>query len=123
LGLEVLVEPIYGYGWNQQIPDASGWYPDVETPPPFRMKIDRFFEIGGEIKGGLGTVCERAHELDSLRVSFSTRHTGEWDFASRIGHYNLAVGSAERETKDGWLLAVGLPALIGFGMIRSSNRE
>jgi hypothetical protein len=118
LGSQVLVEPVFGYGWRQQVPDSSGRYSEVEVPQPFHLIIDRFFDFKGELMGGLGTVVEPGHALDGLRVSFSARYQGAWDFLSRQSHYNLAVGSTERTTDNGWVLAVGLPALTGFGVIR-----
>lgn len=118
VGNQVLVDPYYGYGWNQQVPDYWGVFPDVDVPQPFHMVIDRLLSVGGELRGGLGTVREPGHALDGNRVSFSTRHTGEWNFTDRCGEYNLSVGSVEQLTVDGRFIVTGLPALTGFGNIR-----
>lgn len=118
VGRSVLVEPIYGYGWTQQIETPTGAYPEVELPRPFHVRIDRLFDFAGEMRGGIATVQEEGHPLDGKRVAFSTRTLGTWDFASKIAHYNLHVGTVERVTDKGWILAVGEPALVGFGQIR-----
>jgi hypothetical protein len=118
IGSRVLCEPGYGYGWNQQIPDGAGQYPAIDVPKPFHMTIDRFFEVGDELRGGIGTIREPGHPLDLCRVSFSTRHVGEWDFSRHLAQYNLQVGAEERASQSGWLFAVGGPSLVGFGSIR-----
>ena len=118
VGGQVLVEPVYGYGWTEQVPDSSGTYPSIDVPIPFHMTIDCLFESQGELMGGLGTIQESGHALDGHRISFSVRHRGQWDFVSKTAHYNLAVGSTERVADNGWLLAVGAPYLVGFGVIR-----
>ena len=119
IGHQLLCEPIYGYGWNQQIPDAGGNYPTIEVPWPFHMTVDRLFEVVTELRGGLGTIREPGHPLDSYRISFSTRHVGEWDFTSQVADYNLQIGVMERASDEGWLFAVGGPSLVGFGSIRA----
>ena len=116
VGRGVFCEPSYGYGWIKQIPDVAGNYPAIAVPKPFHMTIDRFFEVAGELRGGIGTIREPGHPLDLCRISFSTRHAGEWDFSKRVAQYNLQIGSSEQESQD-WLIAVDGPSLVGFGSI------
>jgi hypothetical protein len=86
-------------------------YDDVARAGPFHVVITRLFEWDGELRGGMATIQERDHELDGLRVAFSTRHVGEWNFTSRPGLYNVTVGAEEIETADGWLHAGGRGAM------------
>jgi hypothetical protein len=115
LGRQLLVEPEYGYGWNSQ---ATPTYCEVEVPAKFHFVVDRFFHFGGALMGGIGTIHEPGHALDGLRLGFSARDTTERDFAGDRVTCNLTVGSETRESVNGWLLAVGPPALVGFGTVR-----
>jgi hypothetical protein len=115
LGRQLLVEPEYGYGWNSQV---SSTYREVEVPAKFHFVVDRFFHFGGTLMGGIGTIQEPGHALDGLRLGFSARHMAERDFVKDPVTCNLTVGSETRESANGWLLAVGSPALVGFGRVR-----
>jgi hypothetical protein len=117
LGRQLLVEPEYGHGWNAQIP-TSGWYPEVEVPPTFHFVIERFFRFEGSLRGGIGTIHESGHALDGLLLGFSARYTGEHHFAGEGVRCNLTVGTQTRVAENGWLFAVGAPALVGFGVLR-----
>jgi hypothetical protein len=114
-GRQLLVEPEHGYGWNSQVTSP---YREVEVPAKFHFVVDRFFHFGGALMGGIGTIQEPGHALDGLRLGFSARHTAERDFVEDPVTCNLTVGSETRESANGWLLAVGPPALVGFGKVR-----
>jgi hypothetical protein len=118
VGHRVFCEPSYGYGWSRQSPSAEGGDSPIDAPKPFHLTIDRLFEAGSELRGGIGTVSEPGHPLDSCRISFSTRHAGDWDFSNRVAQYNLQIGANERTLQEGWLLVEGGPSLAGFGSIR-----
>jgi hypothetical protein len=83
--------------------------------------IDRFFRFEGTLMGGIGTIREPGHPLDGLHLGFSARHTIDRDFVNDPVHCNLTVGREERTSENGWLLAVGPPALIGFGRLRDDT--
>lgn len=121
LSERVLVEPQYGYGWNSQKITQGGSYSDVPIPPPFRMLIQRFFEMEGQLAGGVGRISEEGHALDGLLVGFAGRHKEERDFVEHPVTCTLTVGSSILETRNGSLLAVGAPALVGFGILRDAR--
>ena len=118
LGRRLLVEPQHGYGWNAQVVTSGGWYPDVEVPDNFHFVIERFFRFEGSLMGGIGTIQEPGHALNGLLVGFSMRHLRDGDFGLGPVTCNLTVGSETRVADNGWLLAVGAPALVGFGSLR-----
>ena len=93
-------------------------YPDVQVPTKFHFVVDRFFHIHGALTGGVGTIQEARHDLDGLRLGFSARHAIDRDFVRDPVTCNLTVGSDIHESTEGWLFAVGAPALVGFGKVR-----
>ena len=117
VGRLLVVEPGYGYGWNSQV-EVAGTYPEVEVPKPFHIKVERFFCVSGELRGAIGTIIEPGHALGSLLLAFNTRHVGEWNLRNNPPACNLTVGISAHETDKGYLLAVGPPALVGFGTVR-----
>jgi hypothetical protein len=60
----------------------------------------------------------KAHALHGLVVGFSARHAAERDFVRDPVTCNLTIGSLTHVSDDGWLLAVGAPALVGVGRLR-----
>jgi hypothetical protein len=115
IGRRLLVEPEYGHGWNSQVTTP---FREVEVPTRFHFVVDRFFYYRGALMGGIGTIQEPGHALNGLRLGFSARHTTERDFTENPASCNLTVGSETRASADGWVLAVGPPALVGFGKVR-----
>lgn len=122
VGRTVLIAPFYGWGWDFGSQARYTSYDDVDRAGPFHAVITRFFEWEGELRGGIGTVQERGHALDGLRVAFSTRHVGEWNFTSQPGQYNVTVGAEELETAEGWLHAGGSGTMQGYASIRDDAR-
>lgn len=118
VGKELLVEPETGYGWSAQV---AGSYPQVELPTPFHFVVERFFRFDNALMGGIGTVREPGHPLHTLRIGFSARHAIDRDFIIDPVLCNLTVGSETRTSQNGWLLAVGAPALVGFGRLRDDT--
>jgi hypothetical protein len=106
LGRRILVEPQYGASCP------------VPVPLDFHLVIGRFFMSHGKLMGGIGTIEELGHPLHGLVVGFSARHTAERDFVRDPVTCNLTIGSLTHVSDNGWLLAVGAPALVGVGRLR-----
>jgi hypothetical protein len=117
LGRRILVEPQYGYGWTSH-QGMEGASCPVPVPLDFHLVSGRFFMSHGKLMGGIGTIEELGHALHGLVVGFSARHTAERDFVRDPVTCNLTIGSLTHVSDNGWLLAVGAPALVGVGRLR-----
>ncbi len=90
----------------------------MPVPLDFHFVIDRFFMSHGKLMGGVGTIEELSHALHGLFIGFSARHAAERDFVQDPVTCNLTIGSFTHVGDNGWLLALGEPALVGIGRLR-----
>ncbi len=117
IGHRVLISPFYGYGWSRLDPDAPRLsYEEMAGPPSFHARLAEFFEHDGELRGATAIIDEPGHRYHGCHTVFSTRHVGEFDFTTRVGHYNIEIGPSIHE--GAWPHVAGSPALMGFAEIR-----
>ena len=114
---QVVVTPQYGYGWvfGPQSPFKN--YEEIEVLGPFRIRIKELFRNREGISGGAGLIEAPEIKIHGALLVFSPRHVGDWDFTSRVGSYNISLGSQLEEGPNGAVGASGFPAIQGFAGI------
>lgn len=111
------VEPIYGYGWA--VPDG----PALDVPPPFAARLIRIEHVRGKRTGGVARIEQPGHPFDGQWVSFSLRHVGRFDLATRPGHYNVSVLQGDPPPPSEWREGGAYPVTSaqGFGVVRAAG--
>jgi len=129
VGGRLFVKVHYGWGWQRTEPDATATSNQAaEAPPDFFLRVLRFFQWQGVLRGAVAKIEESGHPYDGYWAVFYTRPLGTYNFTDNITTYSVQVGpdepimldpSAEPELAEYWPLweFSGVPQLLGFGMI------
>ena len=123
-GQIIYCRPTLEMGWLRL--DATGMIPvarsPLESPVPFRVRVDRFFTIDDKPRGLLGRVEEPGHPFDTLLVVAGTSGGGPFGFDRHLCiRWDIEVG-------EGPISGAGWPRVelvssvhTGFAVIASSQ--
>jgi hypothetical protein len=123
LGSLVVFKPEYGWGWTRlDAPDILVPAQVNGVPFPFQCRIERFFDVRGELRGFIGRVEEAGHIYDGLRVVVTTRVVGTFDFSNRLPHCDIQLGTGELtgEFPD---FVSGSPIVNGYGVVGATSEH
>ena len=117
-GRPIAVTPIHGIGWSSRVAST------IEVPGPFRARLVRFWTYRGQRLGGIARIEQPEHSFDNQWLTFSIRHSGSFDFDTRIADYSVSISPTEPAlTEEGWpRFSAGLDEAQGFATIRADQR-
>ena len=121
-GRLVAVKPIYGWGWTRL--DAPEIRVPAEVngvPRPFHCWITDLFSFEGELRGAVGNIEEPGHLYDGLRIVFSTRVVGVYNFTDRLPRCDVQIGPVMPIGE--WPEFSSAPIVNGYGFVGESLKH
>lgn len=122
MGKLVLVDPLYGFGWSQDERMLQGFEWDhIREAGGFQVRLSRFFEADGLLRGAVGQVEHNEHSFDGFWVVFAAHaEEGVYDFHTKIcPRVTLKMGK-EQPMNEGWPEITGQPQYSGYAYVAES---
>ncbi len=116
--------PRYGWGWSRlDLPsdEAQVDYAEVDRAGPFHIRVHRFFEFRGRLRGLVGRVEQADHLFEAMWVATWVMHEGEFDLTENLCcRWDIELGPTE-PTGDDWPEIRGVsPVYLGYGTLAVS---